>query len=98
MKQSFHFHGLLFLLLILFSFSTFSTTSGRLLLPKQVEKEVNFNGSPQNSPILELEEKDAWELMGVEDCQSTGDEEECFKRRMISEVHLDYIYTQHHKP
>ena len=36
------------------------------------------------------------QLMGAEDCQ-TG-QEECLKRRMIAEAHLDYIYTQHHKP
>lgn len=29
--------------------------------------------------------------------EAEGDEEECLKRRMIAEAHLDYIYTQHHK-
>ncbi|KAK2643549.1 hypothetical protein Ddye_025312 [Dipteronia dyeriana] len=36
------------------------------------------------------------ELMGMEVCDN--EDEECFKRRIISEAHLDYIYTQHHKP
>ncbi|WRX33718.1 Phytosulfokine - like 6, partial [Theobroma cacao] len=36
------------------------------------------------------------QLMGVEACD-TGDDE-CLKRRIVSEAHLDYIYTQHHKP
>ena len=36
------------------------------------------------------------QLMGVEACD-TGDHE-CLKRRIISEAHLDYIYTQHHRP
>ena len=36
------------------------------------------------------------QLMGLELCQSGDDE--CFKRRIIAEAHLDYIYTQHRKP
>ncbi|XP_057480142.1 putative phytosulfokines 6 isoform X2 [Actinidia eriantha] len=44
----------------------------------------------------EMEEDDSLNLMGVEDCQNGV--EECLKRRMIAEAHLDYIYTQHHKP
>ncbi|KAH7671448.1 Phytosulfokine protein [Dioscorea alata] len=36
-------------------------------------------------------------LMELEKCETTGDEE-CMKRRMMDEAHLDYIYTQHHKP
>ncbi|KAJ6807177.1 putative phytosulfokines 6 [Iris pallida] len=42
---------------------------------------------------------EASNVMGVEEHCSDGDEE-CLKRRvmMISEPHLDYIYTQHQKP
>lgn len=36
------------------------------------------------------------QLMGLEVCVD-GDED-CLKRRVIAEAHLDYIYTQHHKP
>ncbi|EOA22480.1 hypothetical protein CARUB_v10003132mg [Capsella rubella] len=38
------------------------------------------------------------QLMGEEEkCEER--DEECMKRRMITETHLDYIYTQsHHKP
>lgn len=38
------------------------------------------------------------QLMGSdsEGCEEQG--EECLKRRMIADAHLDYIYTQHHKP
>lgn len=38
--------------------------------------------------------------MGLEECgnEEEEEEEECVKRRIISEAHLDYIYTQHHKP
>lgn len=36
------------------------------------------------------------QLMGLEKC---GDkDEECHRRRMVAEAHLDYIYTQHQKP
>lgn len=38
------------------------------------------------------------QLMGLEDCNSGDDDEECAKRRMVAEAHLDYIYTQHRKP
>ncbi|KAJ4751577.1 Phytosulfokines 2 [Rhynchospora pubera] len=42
-------------------------------------------------------EDNPWKLMGMEECKK-GDEE-CEKRRLLSEAHLDYIYTQgHHKP
>ncbi|CAN6586948.1 hypothetical protein C1H46_020897 [Malus baccata] len=35
-------------------------------------------------------------LMGAEECDEN--DEECLQRRMIAEAHLDYIYTQNHKP
>ncbi|KAM2685811.1 hypothetical protein EV2_008772 [Malus domestica] len=35
-------------------------------------------------------------LMGSEECDEK--DEECLRRRMIAEAHLDYIYTQNHKP
>ncbi|WCJ41714.1 PHYTOSULFOKINE 3 PRECURSOR [Euphorbia peplus] len=37
------------------------------------------------------------DLMGLEVCEN-GEDEECLKRRIMSEAHLDYIYTQHLKP
>ncbi|XP_027929722.1 putative phytosulfokines 6 isoform X2 [Vigna unguiculata] len=45
---------------------------------------------------LELEGGESLKLLGVEDCR--GGDEECVQRRMTLEAHLDYIYTQHHKP
>lgn len=37
--------------------------------------------------------------MGSEECgEEEEEDEECYKRRMIEEAHLDYIYTQHHRP
>jgi hypothetical protein len=35
--------------------------------------------------------------MGSEECYDEKDEE-WSRRRMIAEAHLDYIYTQDHKP
>lgn len=40
--------------------------------------------------------EDVLNLMGLEKCHEK--DEECLKRRMVAEAHLDYIYTQHHKP
>ncbi|CAN1252482.1 Putative phytosulfokines 6 [Linum perenne] len=39
-------------------------------------------------------ESESMELMGMEKCEK--EEDECLERRMISEAHLDYIYTQNH--
>ncbi|KAJ9554734.1 hypothetical protein OSB04_009348 [Centaurea solstitialis] len=36
------------------------------------------------------------EVMGMEECGNK--DEECLKRRVLAEAHLDYIYTQHHRP
>ncbi|XP_050225491.1 putative phytosulfokines 6 [Mercurialis annua] len=49
-------------------------------------------------PNTDIASEDSLEgsgLMGSEACES-GDEE-CLKRRMTSEAHLDYIYTQQHE-
>ena len=35
--------------------------------------------------------------MGSDECDADKDEE-CYRRRMTAEAHLDYIYTQNHKP
>ncbi|PSR86515.1 Phytosulfokine-beta like [Actinidia chinensis var. chinensis] len=73
------------LLLFLLFLVTTAQSSARILATKQGEEmEEITSGHSLN------------QLMGVEDCQ-TG-QEECLKRRMIAEAHLDYIYTQHHKP
>ncbi|KAI3949979.1 hypothetical protein MKW92_017091 [Papaver armeniacum] len=101
MKQSIKFHGVVVLLFLIISCFT-TTTSGRALLEKQGEDhhDTNLTNGLANTNLLDLEEKDTWKLMGMEDCHESGDEkeEECLKRRMMAEAHLDYIYTQHHKP
>ncbi|PIN10252.1 hypothetical protein CDL12_17153 [Handroanthus impetiginosus] len=49
---------------------------------------------PAQQDETTLQEDDFSRLMGLEKC---GDkDEDCEKRRMITEAHLDYIYTQHH--
>ncbi|XP_061368730.1 putative phytosulfokines 6 [Gastrolobium bilobum] len=63
--------------------------------PRQGEKEVNVNDNPIAQSSSELKD-DIEELMGSEECYEK--DEECSSRRMITEAHLDYIYTQHHKP
>ncbi|CAH8267427.1 unnamed protein product [Arabidopsis lyrata] len=53
---------------------------------------------PEINPLVSVtpvEEDSVNKLMGMEYC-GEGDEE-CLKRRMMTESHLDYIYTQHHK-
>ncbi|KAA8550225.1 hypothetical protein F0562_001909 [Nyssa sinensis] len=93
MKQSLHPCALLFLLLILL-FS--SQTSARFRATQQVE-EVKLNKITSDSSIVEMEGNDSLnQLMGLEICDD-GDKE-CLKRRIAAEAHLDYIYTQHHKP
>lgn len=36
--------------------------------------------------------------MGLEEYGNEDEDEECLKRRITAEAHLDYIYTQHRKP
>ncbi|KAI3447498.1 hypothetical protein Pfo_004163 [Paulownia fortunei] len=69
-----------------------SHTSARLLPSHQL------GDSPETKPNeIILQEDNFSSLMGLEEC-GDKDHEACQKRRMVSEVHLDYIYTQHHKP
>ncbi|KAJ9699419.1 hypothetical protein PVL29_008148 [Vitis rotundifolia] len=95
MKQILHSSTLL-LFLVFLIFSSSSKSSARLLITKQGEEGVKLKELINGVSLLEMEGNDSFELMGVEDCEN-GDEE-CLKRRIISEAHLDYIYTQHHKP
>ncbi|XP_058750177.1 putative phytosulfokines 6 [Vicia villosa] len=82
---------LFFFVLILSSFFA----SARFLVPpngsKHGEKELKVIGITSSEMTEDMEE-----LMGLEECFEK--DEECSSRRMIAEAHLDYIYTQHHKP
>ncbi|XP_022745373.1 putative phytosulfokines 6 [Durio zibethinus] len=84
MKAKFIITFLLFAL-----FLCFYSASARLLPQKQ------GNGIIQAGLLTDIKE-DFSNLMGSEECYEK--DEECLKRRMIADAHLDYIYTQHHKP
>ncbi|XP_022732107.1 putative phytosulfokines 6 [Durio zibethinus] len=89
MKQGFLSGALLFFLLILISSSHLSA---RFIANKQGKDQ-----EAELSKITDMEDIELMnQLMGVEACD-TGDDG-CLKRRIISDAHLDYIYTQHHKP
>ncbi|KAK7402079.1 hypothetical protein VNO78_14058 [Psophocarpus tetragonolobus] len=94
MKISLHLGALLFILFFLLSSSKLCA---RPLTTEQVcftNSNLLSSGKDFNS---EMEGGESFkQLLGVEDCNS-GDEE-CLKRRMTLEAHLDYIYTQNHKP
>ncbi|XP_010243722.1 PREDICTED: putative phytosulfokines 6 [Nelumbo nucifera] len=95
MTKTFQSRGLL-LLFLLFILLSFSAINARLLEGKQGNKDVKDNGVFNRDLMLETVEEDALNLMGMEKCDNA--DEECLKRRKTSEAHLDYIYTQHHKP
>ncbi|KAL2331959.1 hypothetical protein Fmac_019540 [Flemingia macrophylla] len=93
MKLSLHLGALL---LFLFFLLSSSKLSARPLIVEHGRNRLKVNEVTRDDFVLELEGGESLKLMGVEDCNS-GDEE-CLKRRMTLEAHLDYIYTQHHKP
>ncbi|KAK9290047.1 hypothetical protein L1049_008210 [Liquidambar formosana] len=86
-----------FLIFLLFVSLLFSySTTARLLESKQGEQEMKATGMTDAGPLIDMKEEDITNLMGLEKCEDT--DEECLNRRMVAEAHLDYIYTQHHKP
>ncbi|KAG4981032.1 hypothetical protein AAZX31_12G171200 [Glycine max] len=93
MKLSLHLGALLFFLFFLVSSSKLSA---RPLTTEQGRNRSKLNEVSGEDFVLELEGGESLKLLGVEGCKS-GDEE-CLQRRMTIEAHLDYIYTQHHKP
>ncbi|KAL4611615.1 hypothetical protein ACB092_08G138000 [Castanea dentata] len=96
MKQGFHSSALILALLLLLLFC--SKISSRSIANKQGQVEVKLNEIASGDSFADLEGSESMnQLMGMENCNE-GDEE-CLKRRVLSEAHLDYIYTQqHHKP
>ncbi|XP_047165141.1 putative phytosulfokines 6 [Vigna umbellata] len=88
MKQHLAF---LFFLLLLSSF----LVSPRLLQPPKGEKEVQLNHKSVFRSSFQLNDS-MEQLMGSEECFEN--DEGCNSRRMMVEAHLDYIYTQRHKP
>ncbi|XP_019262308.1 PREDICTED: putative phytosulfokines 6 [Nicotiana attenuata] len=91
MKQNLYF----LLLLLVVSMLMSSQASARFLANNQEKGEVKLPKTIGGDSIDKMETTDdSNKLMGEEECDD-GDEE-CFKRRVIAEAHLDYIYTQHH--
>ncbi|KAL8130115.1 hypothetical protein V2J09_019270 [Rumex salicifolius] len=93
MKPTLHLYGvvLLFFLLIVSSQSVrlLSTKQEQEMKPMEIKNGVSHAQTVQQDNSMN-------ELMGLEVCEN-GDEE-CNERGMASEAHLDYIYTQMHKP
>ncbi|KAK9079142.1 hypothetical protein SSX86_000812 [Deinandra increscens subsp. villosa] len=95
----------IFLLLSLIAFSHYASALRFLHIKPKVsgEKTMNLDEdsiiSGESISPVDPETVDWFnlqEVMGLEECES-GDED-CLKRRVLADAHLDYIYTQHHKP
>uniref|UniRef100_A0A7N0REL9 Phytosulfokine n=1 Tax=Kalanchoe fedtschenkoi TaxID=63787 RepID=A0A7N0REL9_KALFE len=96
--MSIKFCSFAFLTLLLFC-AYFSATSIQDLLTSQEKGDAGLNLSAKEGTLSvpETETEDLLnELMGMEVCH--GEDEECLARRMMAEAHLDYIYTQRHRP
>ncbi|KAK4369506.1 hypothetical protein RND71_013298 [Anisodus tanguticus] len=92
MKQKVYF----LLLLLLVSMIVSSQASARFIANNQDcsgrgGKTSKVNGGDS---IDKMGTTDLNRLMGLEEYPC--EDEECIKRRILEEAHLDYIYTQHH--
>ncbi|KAH7854177.1 hypothetical protein Vadar_011076 [Vaccinium darrowii] len=90
--------GLIFLTFFLLVLSHSLTSSARLLpVPLKGDNHIaKANEITQPISSMNMEDDDLSNLMGMEECDEK--DEDCIKRRMVAEAHLDYIYTQRHKP
>ncbi|KAL9263894.1 putative phytosulfokines 6 [Drosera capensis] len=93
MKNKFHSLALIFFLFLLIS----SSTSAARLLSSKEGQHVQPNQTTEGN-LFQQEDDSVDKLMDIEACGH--EDEECWKRRMDLEAHLDYIYTQrlHNKP
>ncbi|XP_071701399.1 putative phytosulfokines 6 [Rutidosis leptorrhynchoides] len=83
--------------LIISIIALFSQASASFLHIKPGEKSDDESINTSENSLIDLDPINSFnELMGIEEC-GTGDEE-CLKRRVLADAHLDYIYTQRHKP
>lgn len=82
MKLRFH-HSALFLVLLLLA----ASRTVRAGLSSTTTQGVSHLKSDNDFSLDKL--------MGLEICEN--EDEECLERRIASESHLDYIYTQHRK-
>ncbi|KAD2262711.1 hypothetical protein R6Q59_011690 [Mikania micrantha] len=84
--------------IFLLSIIVFSDASARFFHIEQSENTIKVDESINaagESSVGNPETGDWFkDVMGF-DCGS-GDED-CLKRRLLADAHLDYIYTQHHK-
>ncbi|KAK3006013.1 hypothetical protein RJ639_016609 [Escallonia herrerae] len=99
---------LVFISLLMFLILSQSTTAARLLPSDQTDQGVKTNGSPiktKEDSVFKVKLRHIYsfsvvlftaQLMGLEECDDK--DEDCLSRRVAAEAHLDYIYTQHHKP
>ncbi|CAA2953434.1 phytosulfokines 6 [Olea europaea subsp. europaea] len=85
MEHKFQFLALIFLLAT-------SHSSAQILAVEQGEADSQLNNVVRSST--------SHKLMGLEEYgnEDEDEDEECLKRRITAEAHLDYIYTQHRKP
>ncbi|CAL0324180.1 unnamed protein product [Lupinus luteus] len=93
MKLSYHFASLL---IFLFFLLPSSTLCARSLASTEQGQNMKLQKVSREDFVLELEGAKSLKGLGMEKCNS-GDEE-CLVKRMSLEVHIDYIYTEHHKP
>ncbi|KAJ0240381.1 putative phytosulfokines 6 [Hirschfeldia incana] len=84
-------HTLSLTVCVLFFVLLLSSTSSSIT--KKGKKDPQLNPLVSAIPV---QEDSVDKLMGMEEYCGVGDEE-CLRRRMMTEAHLDYIYTQHHK-
>ncbi|KAH6793603.1 hypothetical protein C2S52_004080 [Perilla frutescens var. hirtella] len=91
MKQNIH--SIALLLILVFLLISTSHTSSRKLASKQGGAHLMIKSKKS---VTEMENIESFhDLMGVEECEN--EDEECLKRRILADAHLDYIYTQDHK-
>ncbi|KAJ4827362.1 hypothetical protein Tsubulata_014953 [Turnera subulata] len=99
MKQGLHYSVLLlFLLLLVIHSSMLSARSMVNNQELQVEATAKRITTQDSTGELEGSTLSAEELMGLDHQMCENGDEECLERRIIAEAHLDYIYTQRHKP
>ncbi|KAJ8754078.1 hypothetical protein K2173_001976 [Erythroxylum novogranatense] len=90
--------GLLLTLLCLCLLSLLvSSASSRLLVPRQGENEAKLDETASTVSVTDThEETNKLNMGALENCNER--DEECLRRRMIAEAHLDYVYTERHNP
>ncbi|KVH90687.1 putative phytosulfokines 6 [Cynara cardunculus var. scolymus] len=100
MKHSFH-SGVPLIIILLSLLISFSHTSSARFLdtkpPGETTVKLDESINTSEGSLVDLQTINSfYEVMGMEECGSR--DEECLKRRVLAEAHLDYIYTQHHRP